>query len=292
MRSRLNKIISIFAFSTKLTEAFQFQSPIVSRSVKILSRAREGILLHASLEEAQQQQQEEQNNTQIDKDTPGGEISNQESLLLSLGLIDAVESAEDKQKRALKRLEATKLKEKEKLTSVVVAISSALIALLNYIYQYLHPISSIELLFSMQRSSASLSTIGQNHKPTVVDFWAPWCENCKVSAATLNKIETEYKDKINFILINGDDPDALDLIDAFGVDAIPHLALINEDGYVETALIGTVNQKVLREDLNVLISNSKLKDNNANANGETKVDLPYKMFNAFYSRPNDRTVKF
>jgi len=216
----------------------------------------------------------------------GTTMSKQESLLLSLGLIDQAETEEDKQRRLEKRLQAEKSKEKEKLNNLVVAISSAIVAVLNYVYQYLHPISSIELLFTMQRSSVPISTIGQNHKPTVVDFWAPWCENCRISAATLNKIEGEYKDKVNFISINGDDESALDLIDAFGVDAIPHLALIDEDGFVETALIGPVSGKVLREDLNTLIGNSKLKE------GESRADLPYKMFNAFYNRPQQRIVHF
>jgi len=213
-------------------------------------------------------------------------VTNQESLLLSLGLIDKVETLEEKQERALKRLEASRQKEKDKLKNVIVALSSIMIAVLNYMYQYLHPISSIELLLSMQRSSVPLQTIGQNHKPTVVDFWAPWCENCKMSAATLSKIESEYKDKVNFILVNGDEPAAFDLIDKFGVDAIPHLALINHDGFVETALIGPVSGKVLRDDLNVMLGNSNLKD------GQEKLDLPFKMFNAFYNRPNDRTVCF
>merc|ERR1711862_372206 len=167
---------------------------------------------------------------------------------------------------------------------------SALIAVLNYAYQYTHPISSIELLFTMQRSSVPLSTVGQNHKPTVIDFWAPWCENCKMSAATLNIIENEYKDKVNFILVNGDDESALDLIDVFGVDAIPHLALIDEMGYVETALIGPVSGKVLREDLNTMIGNCKLRDNGGESS--SKIELPYKMFNAFYNRPEQRIVHF
>ena len=28
-------------------------------------------------------------------------------------------------------------------------------------------------------------------RPVIVDFWAPWCVNCKVSAPTLKKIEEQ-----------------------------------------------------------------------------------------------------
>ena len=54
-----------------------------------------------------------------------------------------------------------------------VAIASIAVALLNYFWQFTHPISPVQLLVGMQETSAPLSVIGQNGKPTVVDFWAP-----------------------------------------------------------------------------------------------------------------------
>ena len=76
-----------------------------------------------------------------------------------------------------------------------------------------------------------------------------WCENCKLMAPTLLQIEEEYKDKVNFVMVNGDKRDAWPLIEAFGVDAIPHLALVSSEGDVETALIGPIPKRVLRADL-------------------------------------------
>jgi hypothetical protein len=57
--------------------------------------------------------------------------------------------------------------------NVVVAVISVAVAVFNYIWQFTHPISPVQLLVGMQETSAPISVIGQNGKPSVVDFWAP-----------------------------------------------------------------------------------------------------------------------
>merc|ERR1712165_67899 len=101
----------------------------------------------------------------------------------------------------------------------------------------------------MQRNSPAISIIGSNGKPTIIDFWAPWCENCKKAAPTLYSIEEEYKSKVNFVMVNGDLDENWGLIERLGVDAIPHLCMISSDGIVETALIGPIPKSVLQADL-------------------------------------------
>lgn len=278
--------ISVYGFSV-------YSNPIANSKTSTRRRRRTSHF-YASTEQQELNQKERNTNSTFDSadsvctsNEGTSEISKQEALLLSLGLIDEVESEDEKQKRMQKRMEVEEKRKKQKMNNVLVAVISASLAVCNYIYQFLHPISSVELLFSMQKSSTPLTVVGQNHKPTVIDFWAPWCDNCKASAGTLHQIENEFKDKVNFILVNGDDDSAWDLITTFGVDAIPHLALINEEGYVETALIGPVSGNALREDLNVLLNNVR-----RNEQGEGKNDLPFKMFDAFYNRPEDRVVHF
>jgi hypothetical protein len=55
----------------------------------------------------------------------------------------------------------------------VVALCSVGVALLNYAWQFTHPLSPVQLLVNMQAASAAPTVIGRNGKPTVVDFWAP-----------------------------------------------------------------------------------------------------------------------
>ena len=85
-------------------------------------------------------------------------------------------------------------------------------------------------------------------------------------------------------MVNGDRPEAWPLIERFGVDAIPHVAMISAEGDVETALIGPIPKRVLEADLDALL---------ANANGaDQKTELPYKMLDVFVNAPEYRRIKF
>lgn len=187
--------------------------------------------------------------------------------------------------------------------NLIAAVASISLALLSYLWQFTHPVTPVQLLADMQASSAPLTLIGNNGKPTVVDFWAPWCENCKMAAPTLQRVEQDYKDKVNFVLINGDQAAAWPLIERFGVDAIPHMALINAEGDVETALIGPIPKRVLEADLNVLLANAALNSptetgdpavaaTEAVASPAQKQDLPYKMLDVFANQPQLRRIQF
>jgi len=167
--------------------------------------------------------------------------------------------------------------------NIGVAIASICLALLNYGWQFTHPVTPVQLLFQMQQESEPLTVIGRNSKPTVVDFWAPWCDDCKLMAPTLLKIEQDYKDKVNFVSINGDARESWEYVEAFGVDAIPHLALVSAQGDVETALIGPVPKKVIEADLDVLIKNAESKQ---------PQPLPHKIFDAFANNPEGRRLRF
>ena len=61
-----------------------------------------------------------------------------------------------------------------KTRNIGVAVLSVALALGNYAYQWKHPVTPIQLLVNMERSSTPVSEIGKNSKPTIVDFWAPW----------------------------------------------------------------------------------------------------------------------
>lgn len=179
-----------------------------------------------------------------------------------------------------------------------VACASVALALGNYVWQYLHPITPIQILYEMEQKSAPVTVIGNTNKPTVVDFWAPWCENCKMLAPTLRQMEEQYGKDINFVMINGDQPAAWPLIEAFGVDAIPHLALVEADGTVDTALIGLVPKQWLDQDFEVLVANAKIlqqqqqqSSSNPSDGTPTRSPLPWQMLDVFANRPEQRRIQ-
>jgi thiol-disulfide isomerase/thioredoxin len=44
-----------------------------------------------------------------------------------------------------------------------------------------------------------------NEKVVIVDFWASWCEPCKVELPALEKLHKKYKGKLTVIGVNVDD---------------------------------------------------------------------------------------
>lgn len=174
---------------------------------------------------------------------------------------------------------------RNRLRNVIIAVSSFAFAIINYCWQLTHPVTALSILVSMENNSAPLTSVGNNGKPTVIDFWAPWCSNCKVAAPTLQAVEKQYGDRVNFIMVNGDDGRNWPLIQLFGVDAIPHLALLSEEGDVETALIGPMSRNVLRADIDALLTK---RENCGEAAPVCHEELPYKMYDAFSNRESRR----
>ena len=208
---------------------------------------------------------------------------------------------------------------KNRSRNVAVAVSSFAFAVLNYAYQFAHPTTAVQILLAMEGKSAPLSVIGNNGKPTLIDFWAPWCSNCRVSAPTLRAIEIEYGDRVNFVLVDADLRENWPLIQLFGVDAIPHLAIVDGNGDVETALVGPVSRNVLRADIDALLDERRggdcgggvamdgggtaaaMKMTTTTTTTTTTTmptttvchdDLPYKMYDAFGNRPESRRINF
>ena len=49
------------------------------------------------------------------------------------------------------------------------------------------------------------ASVVQNEKPVIVDFWAEWCQPCKMLAPTVEEIANEYDDKMLVTKLNVDD---------------------------------------------------------------------------------------
>lgn len=111
-------------------------------------------------------------------------------------------------------------------------------------------------------------------------------------AATLYQVEQDYGESVNFVMVNADQSQAMPLIQALGVDAIPHLAMIESDGTVDTALIGPVPKQWLERDLQVLVDNAAAETTPATTPVAAKEVLPYQMLDVFANRPPEaRKIK-
>lgn len=87
----------------------------------------------------------------------------------------------------------------------------------------------------------------QSDLPVIVDFWAPWCNPCKMIAPTLEKIAKEMEGKVIVAKINTDDH--AQWMNKFGIQGIPTLLFVS-NGKVVHRQVGALPERMLREVIN------------------------------------------
>jgi len=69
--------------------------------------------------------------------------------------------------------------------------------------------------------------------PCIIDFYADWCQPCKMVAPILEELSEEYKGKINIYKVNTEAEQ--ELAAAFGIRSIPSLLFCPKDGQPQMA---------------------------------------------------------
>ena len=94
------------------------------------------------------------------------------------------------------------------------------------------------------------STVLQSDKPVILDFWAEWCQPCKMLSPTVEEIAGEYEASVKVGKLNVDDNPAT--ATKYGIRGIPTL-LFFKGGQVVQQLVGVKSKseikKVIDEDL-------------------------------------------
>ena len=70
--------------------------------------------------------------------------------------------------------------------------------------------------------------------PCMIDFYADWCQPCKVVAPVLEELAEEYNGKINIFKVNTEQEQELSAL--FGIKSIPSLLFVPKDGQPQMAM--------------------------------------------------------
>ncbi|URJ30521.1 thioredoxin [Candidatus Blochmannia vicinus (nom. nud.)] len=89
-----------------------------------------------------------------------------------------------------------------------------------------------------------LTSIDQDSKPFLIDFWAEWCNPCKAMTPILEDIATEFHDKLKIAKLNIDKNPIT--TKNYGIRSIPTLLLIHH-GTVLSTKIGLLSKQNLQE---------------------------------------------
>jgi thioredoxin 1 len=88
--------------------------------------------------------------------------------------------------------------------------------------------------------------------PVLVDFWASWCEPCRMIAPIVEELSNEYEGKAKVCKLDVDS--AQKTAAEFGIRSIPTL-LIFKGGKVADQLIGAVPKQQITEKLDASLAN-------------------------------------
>lgn len=137
-------------------------------------------------------------------------------------------------------------------------IAMVAIALSVALFLGLRTQTSEATLAKLDQGSTPLELALTNGKPTLMEFYADWCTVCQKMAPDMQQLETQYADKVNFVMLNVDNNKWLPEMLKYRVDGIPHFVFLDKDAETIAQAIGDQPRTIMGSNLEALVAGSAL----------------------------------
>ena len=97
------------------------------------------------------------------------------------------------------------------------------------------------------------SEVLDSDKPVLVDFWAEWCQPCRMLGPTIDQLATEYEGKAKVGKVDTDSNREVSV--KYGIQAIPTVLLF-KGGQVQKKFVGLTPKEQFKNALDQLVSAS------------------------------------
>ena len=133
---------------------------------------------------------------------------------------------------------------------------------------------SVVLFFGLQwsRQTVSLGMVAEkatpypvamaNGRPTIIEFYADWCESCQTMAKTNWQMETTYGDQINFVMLNVDNNKWLPELTKYRVDGIPRFIFLDRQQNQIGDAVGIIPGNIMEANIKAMVAGQPLPHNN------------------------------
>jgi thioredoxin-like negative regulator of GroEL len=116
------------------------------------------------------------------------------------------------------------------------------------------PLSGLITLKNLAKSAVPYEEAIANGKPTLLEFYADWCNTCQGMSSTVKRLEQKYGDRVNLVMLNIDDPQWDNLAQEFKVTGIPQYNFLDAEENKVESFIGKVPQSILAQTFEKLVS--------------------------------------
>ena len=137
---------------------------------------------------------------------------------------------------------------------LLLIIVTVVVTPFNFSPAFHSSLTNLATLKALARNSVPYEVAIANNKPSLIEFYADWCQTCQSLSTTLEQLQQKYRESVNFIMLNIDDPQWHKQIQTYQVTGVPQLTFLRGNQEIVETLIGKVPEVVIDNILGEMVN--------------------------------------